>query len=134
MVVPVSNTAIVASLSAAAVIGLITYLLKRKNREWKRVAVVSKLYIYPLKSGRGVAIENMDCHEYGAENSINGMSDRNFMLIDKNGDKMSGTRFPKLTLVQTTLLANGDYRLSAEGMQDLDFPVPKPDDATTKVM
>lgn len=93
-------------------IGIVGYLihLKRKCRsstlgDWVKVAIVEKLFIYPVKSMKGieviltvtstVQVDQMDCTRIGPCNGD--VKDRHFMVMDKDSGKLiTGRQFPLL--------------------------------------
>ena len=44
----------------------VTYLYKRGRKQWKNVGTVSQLFIYPIKSTRGVGVKEMMCTRKGS--------------------------------------------------------------------
>jgi len=67
------------------------------------------LYVHPLKSCAGIAVQRSLLVETGLE------FDRQWMLVDEDGDHLSQREIPKLALVEPTLRLN-DLRLRAPGM------------------
>ena len=79
---------------------------------------VSALYVYPLKSARGVALDTMELDDHGARD------DRRWMAVDENGRVLSQRSVPALALLQPCLMPAG-LLLSAPGMPPI--AVPRPD-------
>lgn len=65
--------------------------------KWEEVGVVSKLNVYPLKSGRPVSVSEADATERGL--SADGALDRSFLVMKKDGPLLTGRQVPKLTRV-----------------------------------
>jgi uncharacterized protein YcbX len=76
------------------------------------IASVSALYVYPLKSARGVAVDVMELDDGGAR------SDRRWMAVAEDGRFLSQRTVPALALVQPCLTTDG-LHLSAPGMPPL---------------
>ena len=53
----------------AVVSGLATYWYYKLRRKWVKVEIVSKLYVYPVKSTSPVEVEKLFCTKYGASAS-----------------------------------------------------------------
>lgn len=77
---------------------------------------VSALYIYPVKSCRGIAIET------GIVDTLGLRGDRRFMFVDKEGKLLTQRTQPKLTLVETSLSAD-ELQLSRPGAGPLRIPL-----------
>ena len=78
--------------------------------------VLSGLYVYPVKSARGVALREARVGERGLE------FDRCWMVVNTRGRQLTGREFPKLALVEPAFEA-GALRLSAPGLPDLRVPL-----------
>lgn len=77
---------------------------------------LSGLYIYPVKSARGIAVSSAHVGERGLD------LDRCWMVVDSRGRQLTGREFPQLTLVEPTF--EGEVlRLSAPGLPDLQVPL-----------
>lgn len=82
----------------------------------ERRKFVTGLFIYPIKSCRGIAVESALVTEYGFEN------DRRFVLCDKRGIFVTQRAQPRLALVRTHI--EGDaLHLSAPQMPDISLPL-----------
>ena len=55
---------------------------EESNVQWKKVGKIDKLYLYPLKGGRGLDVQQ-GCFEKLGMGSEDGLHDRNFMLVDE---------------------------------------------------
>ena len=69
---------------------------------------VSGLFVYPLKSARGIALDTMTLDERGPR------FDRRWMLVDEDGRFISQREVPRLSRVVTSL-EDGDLSVSAPG-------------------
>lgn len=65
----VLKTALVLGISTASAVCLIFIKKKLNNRrvpkKWKVVGKVTKLFIYPLKSGKGLPVDRAECTKFG---------------------------------------------------------------------
>jgi uncharacterized protein len=78
---------------------------------------VSGLFIYPIKSLRGVAVSSA---------AITGgrlAGDREYLLVNQHGQFMDQRHYPQMARVEATITANG-LRLRSTGFPDLDVPAP----------
>lgn len=78
--------------------------------------ILSDIFIYPVKSLAGIRVENWDVVQTGLK------YDRQFMLVDENGQFLSQRRLPKMTLIQTRL-TESELILSAKNFADLHLPL-----------
>lgn len=79
---------------------------------------VAALWVYPVKSCRGVAVESMELGPMGPE------GDRRFMIAGEDGRFLSQRSLPRMTLIRTAPLAGGGVRLAWEG-DVLEIPFPE---------
>jgi len=63
-------------------------------------AVLSELYIYPVKSLAGIKVSKWQVNEKGL------LHDRKWMLIDRNNQFLSQRHIPKMALIKTQLTEN----------------------------
>jgi uncharacterized protein YcbX len=82
-----------------------------------RLATLSGLFVYPLKSARGVALERARVDPRGIEH------DRRWMVVDERGGFVSQRTHPRLALV-TTALDGAALRLFAPDLPDLEVLPP----------
>jgi uncharacterized protein YcbX len=90
------------------------------------VAVVSALYVYPVKSCRGVRVEQWPIAERGFA------ADRRWMLVDRSGRFVTQRELPSLSLVETSLTRD-EMELGAPGLQSLTLPLALSDGAPRTV-
>lgn len=65
-----TNCTVIAVGAASLLTGLGAYLYRNKKREkipteWKLIGKVTNLYIYPLKSGHRMELNEAQCNDYG---------------------------------------------------------------------
>jgi uncharacterized protein len=77
------------------------------------------LYVYPIKSCGGVAVEEWYVDERGLRH------DRRWMLVDEAGRFMSQRRFPRMALIGARSVPDG-FVVSAPGMPSLEVPLRPP--------
>jgi len=80
------------------------------------VAVVSALYVYPVKSCRGIRVTEWQVVERGF------VYDRRWMIVDKSGQFVTMRELPELTRV-TTRLSGERLQLDAPGLATLELPL-----------
>jgi uncharacterized protein YcbX len=83
------------------------------------VFTLSQLYVYPIKSCGGVALESAAVSATGLRN------DRRWMLVDETGEFLSQRRLPRMALISVRL-APGHLIVGAPGMPGLEVPL-RPD-------
>ncbi|MEL6553280.1 MAG: MOSC domain-containing protein [Cyanobacteria bacterium J06621_11] len=79
---------------------------------------LSGLFIYPIKSAAGIQINRATLTPRGLE------GDRRYMVVTPDGHFMTQRRFPKMALIQVSLLNATDLKLSALGMPELRVSIP----------
>ncbi len=80
------------------------------------MAAVSGLFVYPIKSCRGIAVDEARAGARGFEH------DRRLMVVDANGRFVTQRQFPQMALIEVESV-DGGWRLSAPGAAD--FAIPK---------
>ncbi len=77
---------------------------------------ISALYIYPIKSCRGVRVDEWDVAERGF------VADRRWMIVDAAGKFVTQREMPELALVGVTLEADRMH-VTAPGLAELALPI-----------
>jgi uncharacterized protein YcbX len=74
------------------------------NSEFKEVGNVKELFLYPIKSGKSMNIEWMDCKKNGAKYNENG--DRHFLVVDEKANHLflTARQYPKLVLIDSKVI------------------------------
>jgi len=85
--------------------------------------VVSALFIYPVKSLRGVAVDAAALHHGRL------VGDREYLVVDSDGRFMDQRRYPKMARVEALITSTG-LRLRSDGFPDLDVRSPLARDVT----
>ena len=81
--------------------------------------LLSRLYVYPIKSAGGVALEASEVDGRGLR------YDRRWMLVDEDGVFMSQRRFSRMALIRVRL-ERDDLVVEAPGMPSLKIPLQTP--------
>jgi uncharacterized protein YcbX len=80
---------------------------------------LSQLVLYPIKGCRGFALTQATIAATGLE--IDGIGDREWVIVDADGEFLSQREYPKLALVETRMTET-HLRLKAPGMLQLEVP------------
>lgn len=81
----------------------------------RATARVTRVFVYPIKSCRGIAVD-------AAELTPRGLAfDRRYMLVDARGNFLSQRRYGQMALIETAFAANG-FRITAPGREPLLLP------------
>jgi uncharacterized protein len=78
--------------------------------------VLTRLFVYPLKSARGIEVTEARVLERGLEH------DRRFMLVDEGGHLATARQYPSLLTVSTELSVDS-LIINATGMPELRVPL-----------
>ncbi|KPH10531.1 MOSC domain-containing protein [Rhizobium acidisoli] len=81
---------------------------------------ISDLFIYPLKSARGIALPSVDIDAYGLP------GDRRAMITDPHGHFITQRELPDLARIEIRP-EPGAFRLLMQGKQDISVPPPRPE-------
>jgi uncharacterized protein YcbX len=82
-------------------------------------AVISRLMMYPVKGCRGISLRSAQLGATGLE--VDGIGDREWVVVDDDGEFLSQRELPRMALIETTLTRTS-LRLSAPGMLKLEIP------------
>uniref|UniRef100_A0A670ZAE9 Mitochondrial amidoxime reducing component 2 n=1 Tax=Pseudonaja textilis TaxID=8673 RepID=A0A670ZAE9_PSETE len=93
---------------------------RRRPLRLKQVGTVSGLFIYPIKSCRGVAVQQAEVTKLGLRDGD--LRDRCWLVIKEDGHMVTARQEPRLVLVSITN-QNGYLTLSAPEMKDCRIPV-----------
>ncbi len=86
---------------------------------------LSELYIYPIKSGAGIAVSEAQITARGLQ------YDRRWMVVDAQGKFMSQRRFPQMALIGVAIAHQ--LTITAPGMPDLLLPLTAESDSPIEV-
>ncbi|XP_043913716.1 mitochondrial amidoxime reducing component 2-like [Protopterus annectens] len=98
-------------------------VLRERSRERIKVGTVSKLFIYPVKSCRGVSVAEAQCTKLGL--SQGEIKDRHWIVIKEDGHQVTGRQEPRLVLL-TASCKDGHLFLNAPDMPEMIIPTKLP--------
>ena len=114
------------AIGAAFAVGAITvtYYLKKKAKNWRKVGTVTELYLHPVKSMRGHLVKSLTCTKKGLCSQT--LFDRSFMVIQSDGNMMTARKEPLLVTIRVEIDADNEIlHLSAPEMSPIKVPIPK---------
>uniref|UniRef100_F7GA26 Mitochondrial amidoxime reducing component 2 n=1 Tax=Macaca mulatta TaxID=9544 RepID=F7GA26_MACMU len=95
----------------------------RRRRRLQQVGTVAKLWIYPVKSCKGVPVSEAECTAMGLRSG--NLRDRFWLVINQEGNMVTARQEPRLVLISLT--CDGDtLTLSAAYTKDLLLPIKTP--------
>lgn len=83
-------------------------------------ASIESLLFYPIKGCRGFTVEHATLAPTGLE--VNGVGDREWVIVDAEGEFLSQRELPQMALIETRL-DSAALRLKAPGMLTLEVPL-----------
>ncbi|XP_060610208.2 mitochondrial amidoxime reducing component 2-like isoform X1 [Anolis sagrei] len=89
----------------------------------RRVGTVSGLFLYPLKSCRGLSVDRAEVTELGLRSGA--LSDRCWTVMKEDGEMLSAKEEPRLVLISVTC-EDGYIMLNAPEMKTLKIPLELP--------
>ncbi|CAD7679982.1 unnamed protein product [Nyctereutes procyonoides] len=110
---------------AAAALGTVAWLRARSRRRGRlrQVGTVAQLWIYPVKSCKGVRVSAAECTALGLR--CGHLRDRFWLVINKKGNMVTARQEPRLVLISLT--CEGDVlTLGAAYTKDLLLPIKTP--------
>ncbi|XP_021491467.1 mitochondrial amidoxime reducing component 2 isoform X1 [Meriones unguiculatus] len=116
----------VAALGLAAVaLGTVAWrrVRPRRRRRLQQVGTVSKVWIYPIKSCKGVSVCETECTDMGLR--CGKVRDRFWMVVKEDGHMVTARQEPRLVLVSITL-ENNYLTLEAPEMDPVVLPIKLP--------
>ncbi|XP_074078816.1 mitochondrial amidoxime-reducing component 1-like [Macrotis lagotis] len=96
---------------------------RRRRRRLQQVGTVAQLWIYPIKSCKGVPLNEVECTALGPRSGH--LRDRFWLIINKEGNMVTARQEPRLVLISLTC-ENDSLILSAAYTQDLLLPIKAP--------
>ncbi|XP_041468015.1 mitochondrial amidoxime reducing component 2-like [Lytechinus variegatus] len=107
---------------AVGVLGISYIYLRREKRKYTQVGVVSKLFIHPIKSCRGLEVSQAECVALGIKSD--GLMDRSFVIICPEGRFVTQRQQPSIALIAPSLSDDKESLLiNAPGMPTLTVPL-----------
>ncbi|XP_031822944.1 mitochondrial amidoxime-reducing component 1-like isoform X1 [Sarcophilus harrisii] len=96
---------------------------RRLQRRLRQVGTVAQLWIYPIKSCKGVPVNEAECTAMGLRSGH--LRDRFWLIINEEGNMVTARQEPRLVLISLTC-ENDSLILSAAYTQDLILPIKAP--------
>ncbi|XP_020837887.1 mitochondrial amidoxime reducing component 2 [Phascolarctos cinereus] len=112
-------------LAAAAALGAASWSTSGRRWRWRwrrrlqQVGTVAQIWIYPIKSCKGVPVNEAECTELGLRSG--NLRDRFWLVIKEDGHMVTARQEPRLVLISITW-DNDQMTLSAPDMNDLVVP------------
>ncbi|CAN2387455.1 Mitochondrial amidoxime reducing component [Pristimantis euphronides] len=122
-----------AGLGASAAITWLFLTRRYKTRQLRRVGEVSQLFLYPVKSCRGIPLQEAECREYGLKNGA--LKDRHWLVVKEDNVFVTARQEPRMVLITATC-DEGHLTLAAPEMAHLRIPLKLPEtnaDFTCKI-
>ncbi|XP_032145194.1 mitochondrial amidoxime reducing component 2 isoform X1 [Sapajus apella] len=110
---------------AAVVLGAVVWRRAgpRRRRRLQQVGTVAKLWIYPVKSCKGVAVSEAECTALGLRSG--NLRDRFWLVIKEDGHMVTARQEPRLVLVSITC-ENNRLIFRAPDVDQLVLPIKQP--------
>ncbi|KAF5305928.1 hypothetical protein FQR65_LT07539 [Abscondita terminalis] len=135
---PLSRIVTFESVLAAIGVGVLTsaaiYWYQRRKKcqvptQWVPVGKVTRLYVYPLKSGHQIELETAMCTEYGLMVpqflNLHQFRDRSFLVYNESDKKFETARTsPKMVHIKMTAIDQSHVSLIAPNMPNLSVKIP----------
>ncbi|XP_050300005.1 mitochondrial amidoxime-reducing component 1-like isoform X2 [Anthonomus grandis grandis] len=124
----------VASVLAAAA----AYFYQKKKKEiipwsWEEVGKLTKLNLYPLKSGHRIELVKAECTEFGLKqadegDNVNQLRDRCLVVYSENDNEFRTARtYPKMVLIDVSIHDDQYLAVDAPTMRTLYVKIPNND-------
>jgi len=108
--------------AVGGIAGLGYWYWKKIDAKYNIVGRVSKIYIYPVKSCRGIPLQEARCCKLGFQSGT--IRDREFLIVKSNGHFITARQEPTMLLISQSI--HGDQLwLDAPGMPTLKVTKPK---------
>lgn len=82
-------------------------------------ARIDAVWLYPIKGCRGFRVPDATLAQTGLE--VDGIGDREWVVVDQSGEFLSQRELPKMALIETRLTGES-LQIRASGMLQLDVP------------
>jgi len=88
---------------------------------WTKIGSVTHLYIYPVKSCKGILTDSFNSAKHAAEKED--LVDRQFMIVDHKQNMVTARKYPHMVLIEVSV-SKSVLTLSYPGMEDIIVEVP----------
>ncbi|KAG9466120.1 hypothetical protein GDO78_017189, partial [Eleutherodactylus coqui] len=106
-----------------AAVALTWLYLSRRKRQLRWVGEVSQLFLYPIKSCKGIPLQEAECREYGLKDGQ--LRDRHWLVVKEDKVHVTARQEPRMVLITATC-DGGNLTLAAPEMNDLKIPLTLP--------
>ncbi|GAB6019524.1 Mitochondrial amidoxime-reducing component 1 [Chamberlinius hualienensis] len=94
----------------------------KKRYNYRLVGKVSAVYIFPIKSCRGIKVPAAKFTKLGPQAC--GIRDREFVVLDEKHRDLTARQAPKMVLITPSILNDSELWLDAPGMETLKLSIP----------
>lgn len=115
-----SRRLLAGTVAGVLVAGYIYRQWSKRQKEFVQVGTVTKIYIYPVKSCRGIEATEADAFEIGVQ--YKDINDRHWIVADERGNMLTQRQVPKLAIVVPSIHGH-ELHLNAENMETLKLPI-----------
>ncbi|KAK9888128.1 hypothetical protein WA026_000398 [Henosepilachna vigintioctopunctata] len=130
MISPITKYIWIISLTASVGITGCCYFIykklksKRPPTTWRKLANVTNLYVYPLKSGRYIELDKVECTKFGfslpTKETNFQLRDRSFIVYGENDSVGKSARiYPKMVLISVSAGDKGHVIFKAPEQDEL---------------
>ncbi|KAM8947552.1 mitochondrial amidoxime reducing component 2 [Pelodytes ibericus] len=112
-----------AGLGAAVIATWFILARRQRKRQLQKVGEVSKLFVYPVKSCRGIALHEAECKAYGLKSGR--LKDRHWLVVKEDKVHVTARQEPQMVLINVSCDAD-KLTLRAPGMDSLSIPLNLP--------
>ncbi|XP_075060384.1 mitochondrial amidoxime reducing component 2 [Mixophyes fleayi] len=113
----------VAGLGATVAVTWLFIAKRKKKKQLRKVGEVSHLFLYPVKSCKGIPLDVAECMEYGLRS--NQLRDRHWLVVKEDKVHVTARQEPRMVLI-TVNCDKGHLTLTAPGVDNLDVPLKLP--------
>jgi len=129
-------TSVTAVAGITLIAGLVTYFVYKRSQNkppttWKLAGKVDKINIFPLKSGKKLAVQSAKCTKIGFRtiDSTLSLRDRSFLVYGEGNNEFKTARtYPKLLLIELKVHDENHVVIDAPGMRSLYVKLPSEND------
>ncbi|XP_035665579.1 mitochondrial amidoxime reducing component 2-like isoform X2 [Branchiostoma floridae] len=97
------------------------FAASKRMESYEEVGRVSEIFIYPVKSCRGLAVEAAEVTPTGLK--YQALMDRHWLVVNEKDHFLTARQEPSLVLVTSSLAEDGSLCLDAPGKDTLRLPV-----------
>ncbi|XP_002742208.1 mitochondrial amidoxime-reducing component 1-like [Saccoglossus kowalevskii] len=107
---------------AGITVGAILYKSVHRKRVYKSVGTLSRIFVHPVKSCRGLQLQNAYCSKVGLVCGV--LKDRHWIILNEENQFRGISHEPTMALISPTASEDGRYLLlDAPNMSRLEVPI-----------